>query len=203
MKRIVLTLTLTLLAGLQLASAQERLSREDALRYAKLAGADTQQLKDTPIPTSVDLTQPVAMRDGEFGGMVLPQAKLSAETIAKTGEKPVAIGQLWLLGLTPMHNGEGVAEDKLRIATVKTPEGDEIKVPQCALGVRRTAGGELELLVFGKDKEPLLKLAMKKIDAKQDAPLDMDAERSDESGQITLKLLGQYEAKFKVTQLER
>ena len=101
-----------------------------------------------------------------------------------------------------MHNGEAVSESKLRIATVKTPEGDELKVPQCALGVRRLAGGELELLVFGKDKEPLFKVALKRIDAKQETPLEMDAERGDESAQVSLKILGKYEAKFKVTQPE-
>jgi len=29
-------------------------------------------------------------------------------------------------------------------------------VPQCALGVRRTSAGTLELLVFGKGKEPVV-----------------------------------------------
>jgi len=200
MKQI--TIALTLLLGISLAPAQERVSPEQALRLAKLVGADTNQLKGTPLVTSVDLEKPVAMRDGEFGGMVLPQAKLSEEVLAKAGEQTVAIGQLWLRGLTPMHNGEAVSESKLRIATVKTPEGDELKVPQCALGVRRLAGGELELLVFGKDKEPLFKVALKRIDAKQETPLEMDAERGDESAQVSLKILGKYEAKFKVTQPE-
>jgi len=200
MKQI--TIVLTLLIGISLTQAQERLSQEQALRLAKLVGADTTQLKGTPIATSVDLEKPVAMRDGEFGGLVLPQTKLSDEVLAQAGEQTVAIGQLWLRGLTPMHDGAGVSEAKLRIATVKTPEGDEIKAPQCALGVRRLAGGELELLVFGKDKEPLLKVALKKIDAKQESPLEMDAERGDESAQVSLKILGKYEGKFKVTQLE-
>lgn len=200
MKQIIIVLTL--LIGLPLAQAQERLSQEQALRLAKLVGADANQLKGTPIPTSVDLEKPVALRDGEFGGMVLPEAKLSAEGLAQAGEQVVAIGQLWLRGLTPVRDGQGVSEANLRIATVKTKDGEEVKVPQCALGVRRVAGGELELLVFGKDKEPLLKVALKKIDAKQESPLEMDAERGDESAQVSLKILGKYEAKFKVTQLE-
>ena len=92
MKQI--TIALTLLLGISLAPAQERVSPEQALRLAKLVGADTNQLKGTPLVTSVDLEKPVAMRDGEFGGMVLPQAKLSEEVLAKAGEQTVAIGQL-------------------------------------------------------------------------------------------------------------
>jgi hypothetical protein len=193
---------LTLLIGFSLAQAQERLSREEALRLAKLVGADTQQLQGTPIPSSVDLEQPVVVRDGEMGGMVLPEAKLSAEELTKAGDKIVAIGQLWLRGLTLMHDGEGVAEAKLRMAKVKTRDGEEFKAPQCALGVKKNATGDLELLVFGKDKEPLLKVALKKIDAKQESPLEVDAERGSDSAQVTLKILGKYEAKFKVTELE-
>jgi hypothetical protein len=200
MKQIIIVLTL--LIGLPLVQAQERLSNEQALRLAKLVGADTNQLRGTPISTSVDLDKPVALRDGEFGGLLLPEAKLTAEVLAKTGEQIVAIGQLWLRGLTPVRNGEAVSEASLRIATVKTKDGEEVKAPQCALGVRRAAGGELELLVYGKDKEPLLKVALTKIDAKQESPLDMDAERGDEAAQVRLKILGKYEAKFKVTQLE-
>lgn len=200
MKQILIVLTL--LIGLPLAQAQERLSQEQALRLAKLVGADTNQLQHTPIPTSVDLEKAVAMRDGEFGGLVLPEAKLSAEALAKAGEKVLAIGQLWLRGLTPMRDGEGVSEAKLRIATVKTQDGDEVKAPQCALGVQKNSAGELELLVFGKDKEPVLKVALKKIDIKQESPLEVDAERGSESAQVRLKILGKYEAAFKVTQLE-
>jgi len=66
--------------------------------------------------------------------------------------------------------------------------------------VRRTASGGMELLVFGKDKEPLLKVALKQVVAKQDVPLDMAADRESDSAEITLKILGKYEAKFKVTQ---
>jgi hypothetical protein len=200
MKQILITLTL--ISGLQLASAQERLSHETALRYAKLAGADTQQLQGTPIPTTVDLSQPVAMRDGEFGGMVLPQAKLTPEMLAKADDKVLPIGQLWLLRLAPMSGGEAVAKDKLRVATVKTPDGEEVKSPQCTLGVKRNSTGALELLVFGKDKEPLLKVSLKAIDTKQESPLELDAERESESAQVSLKILGKYEAKFKVTELE-
>jgi hypothetical protein len=194
-------LTITLLSTLALASAQEKLSREEALRYAFVVAGDLKQLQATPIPTDVDVKQPVAVRDGDFGGMVLPEAKLNADAIAKAGEKAVPVGQLWLLKLTPMREGEAVAASKLRMVTL-SHEGDQVKVSQCALGVQRNGSGALELLVFGKDKEPVVEVPLKTMDAKQDVPIDLSAERESDSGKVTLKILGKYTATVSVTALE-
>ena len=194
-------LTLTLLSTLALASAQEKLSREENLRYAFVFASDLKQLQATPIPTDVDLKQPVAIRDGDFGGMVLPEAKLNADAIAKAGEKVVPVGQLWLRKLTPMQDGEAVGASKLRMATL-SPEGEQVKAAQCTLGVQRNGSGSLELLVFGKDKEPLVKVPLKTMDAKQDVPIDLSAERESDSGKVTLKILGKYTATISVTALE-
>ena len=194
-------LTLTLLSTLALASAQEKLSREETLRYAFVFAGDLKQLQATPIPTDVDLKQPVAIRDGDFGGMVLPEAKLNADAIAKAGEKVVPVGQLWLRKLTPMQDGEAVGASKLRMVTL-SHEGDQVKVAQCALGVKGNGSGSLELLVFGKDKEPVVKVPLKTMDAKQDMPIDISAERESDSGKVTLKILGKYTATISVTALE-
>jgi len=199
MKRIILTLTL--LTTIQLVSAQEKLSLTEALPYAKAVSADAKQLGGTPIATDVDAQQPVVVKDGEYGGMVLPQKNLKAEAIAQAGETPVPVGQLWLQKLTPMRNGEAVAKDSLRLVTVQA-EGEEVTAPQCALAVRRNAGGALELLIYGKSKEPVLTVALKPLDAVQSLPLDLVAERDGDAGNLTLKILGKYQAKFSVTELE-
>jgi hypothetical protein len=79
---------------LHLASAQERLAREKALKYALLVSVDLKQLQGTPIPTDMDLKQPVVVYEGDHGGMLLPEAKLTSEAFAKAGDKIVPIGQL-------------------------------------------------------------------------------------------------------------
>jgi hypothetical protein len=143
----------------------------------------------------------VAVREGEFGGMVLPEAKLKADAIAKAGENVIPIGQLWLLKLTPLRDGEAVDASKLRRVTL-SHEGDQVTVSQCALGVRRSAAGALELLVFGKDQEPVVKCPLKTSDAKQDVPIDLSAERESDSGKVTLHILGKYTSTLSVTALE-
>jgi hypothetical protein len=59
----------------------------------------------------------------------------------------------------------------------------------------------LELLVFGKDKEPLVTLPLKRMDAPQELPLDFTAERTGDAGCLTIRILGKYEAKLMVTEL--
>ena len=198
-------ITLTLVTSLRLAAAQDKLPREEALKYAFLVSVDLKQLQGTPIPTDVDVKQPVAIRDGEFGGMVLPEAKLTAEVIAKAGEKIVPIGQVWLYKLTPMRDGEAVGSDKLRLAKVSN-EGTEVQLPQCTLGVRRASGGGLELVVLGKTTTPLVTVPLKAIekaaDGKEQAGIDMEAERDSAAGHITFKIVRKYQAKIDVTQLE-
>jgi hypothetical protein len=199
MKQIIITLTL--LAAVQLGSAQEKLSRDQALKYASRVSADLKQLAGTPIPTDVDAQQPVAVQDGEYGGLVLPQKNLTAANLAQAGETVVPIGQLWLHRLTPMKDGEAVPSEKLRLATV-IEAGEKTTMPQCALGVRRSSSGALELLIFGKGKAPLLTAPLKAIDTKPEPPIDLVAERESDSGRITVKIVGKYQASFAVTELE-
>jgi hypothetical protein len=197
MKRTIILLA-AFIAGLTATQAQEQLPRQDALKYAFIVSADLPAMLKTPIPTDPDVKRPVAMRDGEYGGMVLPESKLSAEALAKAGKDVVPVGQLWLLKLVPMKDGQAVPASKLRFVEASSDEG-QATVPCCALGVRKDGNGGLELLVFGKDKEPVLRAPMHSISRQQENPLDMSAERKEEGGLLTLRLLGKYEASFMVT----
>ena len=151
-----------LLTGILAIQAQERLPREEALKYAFIVSANLKEMLKTPIPTDPDVKRPVAMRDGDYGGMVLPESKLNVETLAKVGTEVVSIGQLWLYKLAPLSGGQVASPSKLHKVHVSTAdqEGDAVC---CALGVKKNADAGLELLVFGKDKEPLARAPMKAI----------------------------------------
>lgn len=195
-------IALTLGTAFNHLSAQEQLPREEALKYAYAVSVNLDQLQGTPIATDVDLKRPVVLRDGEYGGMFLPEAKLTAETIAKAGGKVAPIGQLWLHKLTPMQDGQGFATDKLRMAKVSDQDGTEIQVPQCTLGIRRNAAGSLELLLYGKSTEPLLTTPVSAEEEKAGPGIVLKAERTDNGGQLTIILFGKYKAKLSFTALE-
>jgi hypothetical protein len=200
MKQIILITAL--IASLAAAQAQEQLSRQESLKYAFVVSADLAAMLKTPIPTDPDVKRPVALHDGDYGGMVLPECKLRAEVFSKAGKEVAPVGQLWLLKLVPMNDGQAVPPSKLRMVEANSEEG-RATVPCCALGVRKTVDGGLELLVFGKDKEPVLHAPMKTISRQQEDPIEMSAERKEEGGLITLRFLGKYEASFMVTDPEK
>ena len=200
MKRIVMSTVL--LAGLLAVQAQEKMSREETLQIAFYASLNLKEMLNTPIPTDPDVKRPVAVKDGDYGGMVLPETKLSADTVANAGKEPKSVGQLWLRGLAPVNAGEAVPASKLRTVHVQAM-GQDADVVCCALGVCKNADGGLELLIYGKDKEPVTRAAIKSVSGQQDNPIEMSAERKDDSGVITLKFLGKYEATFSVTAPEQ
>lgn len=193
---------LTLGAALNSLPAQEQLPREQALKYAYAVSLNLEQLQGTPIATDVDLKRPVVLSDGEYGGMFLPEAKLTAETIANAKDKVVPIGQLWLHKLTPMQDGQGIVSEKLRMAKVTDQDGVEIRVPQCTLGIRRNAAGSLELLLYGKGTEPLLAVPMSSAGEKAGPGIVLEAERVNNAGQLTVILFGKYKAKLSFTDPE-
>ena len=174
MKQIILIAAV--IASLAAAQAQEQLSRQESLKYAFIVSADLTEMLKTPIPTDPDVKRPVALHDGDYGGMVLPECKLRAEVFSKAGKEVAPVGQLWLLKLVPMSDGQPVPASKLRLVEANTEEG-RATVPCCALGVRKAADGGLELLVFGKDKEPILRAPMQTINRQQEDPIEMSAER--------------------------
>ena len=180
------------------AAAQEQLPRPEALKYAFAVAANLGEMLQTPVPTDPDLKRPVAIREEDYGGMVLPEAKLAVASLQKPGPELVPVGQLWLLKLVPMKDGQPVPAERLRFVDVTSDEGSA-RVPCCVLAVRSAGGKGLELLVLGKDKTPLLTAPLKAIDRPQANPIEMSAERKEDGGLLTLRLLGKYETSFMVT----
>lgn len=196
-----ITLLVAALVGATVTHAQDRLTKDEASRYAELVGAVQTHLKDGPLVTEADLKRPVALRDGEYGALILPDARLTAEKLTQVGADVVPLGQLWLHKLAPLVDGRLVPSEKLRVVRVSGFEG-EPSLPCLTLGVRKSAGGPLEMLVYGKDKEPLLKAPLKAINATQADPLEISAERETDSGRLTVKILGRQEVAFSVTDPE-
>ena len=192
MKRMLL---LAALLGVStLAHGQEKVGRDEALKYAFLLSANLNVLLDTPIPTDPDVKRPVAVRDEDHGALVLPETKLTAQTLAKAGKEIVPVGQLWLANLAPVSEGQVVPADKLRL--VHLNDGNtELDAPCLALGVRKGSTNGLELLIYSKGHEPLMRLPLKATSVSQEMPIEMSAERkSDGSGTLTLQFFGKYEA---------
>ena len=195
--RVILAAVL-FLAGLSLAPGQEALPRDEALKAAFRLCHDLPKMLETPIPTDPDVKRPVGVHGDNRGGLLLPESKLRLETVAKAGPEAVAIGQLWLLKVVPVVGGQPAQVGQLKMVTVSGDQ-ESAAVALCVLGVRQGADGRPELLVYGKDKAPLLHVALTPISAKQENPLEISAEQQGDGALLTLKILGQYSASLAVS----
>jgi hypothetical protein len=191
-------LVAALAATVAAAPAQQSIPRDELLKVAFMVSLDLKQMLDTPIPTDPDVKRPVAVREGDRGAMVLPEAKLSADTFAKAGKEVLPLGQLWLRKLIPQRDGQPAKPDRLRVVTVATGDKSEMAF-LCALGLRKDSEGKLELLVYGKDKEPLLRAPLKGISVPQENPIELAADLQGDGARLTLKFAGKYEASLTVT----
>jgi hypothetical protein len=181
--------------------AQERLSPEETRPYAEMVGSVQSELRNAPCITPVDLQRSVAMRDGEYGVMVVPAVRLSGEALSKVeAGETLPVGQLWLLRLAPLVDEQVVANERLQLVAVSGSEGSAT-VPCCTLGVRKAAGG-LELVVFGKGKDPITKAPLATVASSQAQPVDLKVERESDRGRVTVKLAGKYAASLAVTDPE-
>jgi len=198
--RAILALAL-FLAGGGMAGSQEPMPRDEALKAAFTACQDLEKMLGTPIPTDPDVKRPVGVRAEGRGLMVLPESKLSLDQLAKAGAEVVPVGQLWLLKIAPTVEGRPANSDRLKTVNLTIDQGD-VTLTLCALAVRKAGGGQPELLVYGKDKQPLLGTPLAKTSGKQENPIEVFAEREGDGAAVTLKILGSYTASFRVSACE-
>jgi hypothetical protein len=92
-----------------------------------------------------------------------------------------------------------VSADRLRMVHVRAgdTEGD---AACCALGVSKKGESSLELLVYGKDKEPLIRVPLKPLSTQQENPIEATCEVKDDNAVLTLKFLGKYAATFELAE---
>jgi hypothetical protein len=180
------------LAFLAFASDSNRLSKEDAQRYAKVCVEQAaSKVTDAQIAIEANTEKPCATRGEGGGAMVVPDKKLTLKAMETAGKDVVPIGQLWLRKWKPVAEGKAVADDKLRVVMINV-EGKDRPMPLLLLGVRKK-GDRLELVGYGKESEPVLVLPLKKVDFVEEAiPIEMDWERGDKFDRLAVRILGKF-----------
>jgi hypothetical protein len=197
MKALPVSAALLVFAGV--ASAQERVPQDHAEKIAHLLVEQAAKQADLPFPSEADPHKPFAIHSAGRAAVIIPAKGLSADALARAGKDITPVGQLWFRQIAPYAAGKVTPNDQLRIVTVRA-NGEDHALPLCLLGVRKSDKGEPELLVFGKGKEPLLRLPLQKIDRKQELPIELEAKRDGDTARLTLNLLGKYQAVLPVAE---
>lgn len=195
--------TLTLALSASAVAAQEIIPQEDLGKVVPQLISRASDFDNLPLKTEVDGAKAFGMKAKQYAAVVIPDKRLTRETIAKAGKDIQPVGQLWLAKLTPAVNESATPDDKLRLVTITVKEEDH-KVPLLLLGVRKDGEKGLELVIYAKGKEPLVTLPLKKIEAGQDESVTFDMRQGTATlGLIDLKLLGLYEATLPVAEREQ
>lgn len=200
MKRLVAVICLMLV--IHSGTAQEVVPSEEAQKMAALLLKQTAKLDNLQFKAELDATKAFALKKEQVGALVIPSKKLSEEVLKKTGDKVTPVGQLWFRKLTVISKDQPIPNEKLRIVTI-TVRDEEHPVPLFLLGVRKKGSAALELVFFAKEKEPLLCVPLKKVEVKQDLPVEMEGKGEDQKGTLTLNILGKYQASISVAYQEQ
>jgi len=199
MKNVVALGMVVLLGGV--ASGQERIPPDDAQKYARLLVDKTAKAADLQLRLEPDADKPFGLKHDEFGVLIIPAKSLSEKSLEKVGKDVQPVGQLWARNLTLMHKDKAVANDKLRLVKINIEDQDH-SLPFFLVGVRKKADANLELVVYAKDKEPLLAVPLKKVETKQELPIELEGKNEDDRGTVTLNILGKYQAQLVMTKQE-
>ncbi len=201
MKKLLPILAFTFVAA-TLAPAQEAISLEDAQKHARILAQNAPGEATLQLKQSLNLDKPRGIKAGEVGLVVIPDDKLTADALEKAGKDATPIGQLWTRTATAAQDGKVTPNSKLRLITIA--HGDQsAQVQLYLLGVRSPEKGKLELVLFGKDKEPLLKLPLEKSTGGGEFPIEVSGRKTgEESGVLTLTLLGKFKAELPLMKQE-
>lgn len=179
----------------------EQVPAEQANKIARLVTNALGTPSDAPFAVDPDVANPAGIKaSGETGLLALPDRKLTPEVLAAAGKDITALGHLWMRNIVPSVNGG--APDPAKLRTVGVSDSDkEVKVEVYYLGVAKTDAGVLELGLYSKTKEPLVKVPLVKTDAAASSkPIALDGHKEGEnSGVLVITVFGSYKADVTVT----
>ncbi|MDQ3625436.1 MAG: hypothetical protein M3463_23660 [Verrucomicrobiota bacterium] len=175
------------------AVAQEPVPLKEAQNAARKLTDSLGVLRDLPMATEPDLEKPQAIKAGGAGVLILPDRKLTAESLSGASQTSTPIGQLWTHQVSLAKDGKAVARDQLRVVSV-TEKEKRADVQLYLLGAAKNDAGALELVVFGKAKEPLLRVPLvQRRGGSQELPLALSVRKNEEgSGFLSVNILGEY-----------
>ncbi|MDB6152861.1 MAG: hypothetical protein JWL90_1314 [Chthoniobacteraceae bacterium] len=192
-----ISVLLSALAFVHVAAAHEAVPLEEARNAARKLTELYPLPADAPFKLELDTDKPRAIKGGYSGVMIVPDKRISSEAFVAAGKTITPVGELWALKVAIEDRGAAVKKEKLRVVSVG--EGNERRqLSLFLLGVAKNAHDLPELLVFGKENEPLLHLALQKsATGKQPSSVEISArKRDDNSAILTINLPGEYIAEL-------
>ena len=191
---------LLLIAACAAAQEIQQVSAEQAGKIARMVTAALGSPSDAPFSVDADAGKPAGIKaGGDAGLLAMPDRKLTPEIVAGAGKEITALGQLWMRNVVPAVSG--AAPEPVKLRTVKVSDGDkDVTVEVYYLGITKTDAGAIELGLYTKDKQPLVKAPLVKTDAAASTtPIALDGHKEENGGVLVITVFGSYKADVMVT----
>jgi len=170
----------------------KRVEGEEAEKFAKLFDAAlTKSAKAAPVKVSPDFKRALGLGARDRVGFVVPDAKLSAESLQKIDRQIVPVGVLYLHRVTIVPGDDPLSADQHRGIEV-TRDGKTVTVNVLHLAATKVAG-RLVILIYTNSDTPLIVSSL--VDAKEasDFPIDLEVRPvRDDRATLVLKIAGAY-----------
>ena len=194
-------LTLLLTTSALRAQEPQPLGAEELAKATALLIEASSRLGALPLKFDPASELAAGFKAGEVGLLLIPDKRLKAAhadpadlKLAKGETLPV--GQLWTMNLSPKDKDATLPNAKLRLTKI-TAGDKELELAVFALGIEQSAKGELQLALYGKGEQPVLRVPLTLEKNSGAAPVVLSARKTgDESGVLELKFLGRYRAEI-------
>lgn len=183
------------------AEAQEvdALDESKALKVARLCVEASRGLADLPVEVTPSVEDAVGIEGDKRAALVIPDAKLSVESIAAIGEGEIMpAGVMFLHRLAPLVVERALAERRQRVLTV-SEGGQQAAISMWPLAVGKV-GGQPVLLVYASGASPAIVTTLVMTDAASSHNVTLAAERAgDQRAAFVITVAGSYRAAIPVT----
>jgi hypothetical protein len=141
---------------------------------------------------------------GRGGLMVIPRKDLKEDKVSGVEEpNGMPVGFLCLYRLTLLLDGKAVSADSLPTVTVKNDAGNDMSIITLRLAIKKESEENWKLLVFSKDKKPILSSAFRMDPNNSEQPISVSVKDIKENeGTLVVTLFGKYAADVKLTKQE-
>jgi hypothetical protein len=171
---------------------------DKALKIARLCTEATAKLADLPLTITPDVDKCLGVEADNRAGLVVPDAKLSPEAIAKAGGDVVPVGILYLHRVTPVVVERAVPADQQRVIEI-TAGDKKAAVSAWLLGMTRVADCAV-LVVYTNGKAPAIVTTLIETADTRDSPVALDAQSAGEGRAVLLlTIAGKYRAALHLT----
>ena len=201
MKAMKLLPVLALISTFAVAQEIQQVPAEQAGKIERKVTEALGSPTDAPFAVDADAEKSAGIKgSGDVGLLAIPDKKLTVEKVAGAGREASALGQLWMRNVVPAVSS--TAPDAAKLRTVTVHDGDkDAKVEVYFLGISKAEGGDVDLGLYAKDKEPLVKVPLVKTNAAASAvQIALDGRKEGENtGVLVITVFGSYKADITVT----